>query len=254
MTGAEAYFAGLSLGSLAYALAVVFLAALVRGYSGFGLSALIVTALALVLPPAEVVPMALLLEIAASIGMTRQVWHSVAWRETGVLLFGACLGMPLGLALLAALPANVTRVVISLLILGASLALWYGLRFRGPSGRGPIFGTGVVAGLANGLAAMGGLPLVLYFLSQSTNPAVARATLIIFQMFLGIYGSGVAAVNGLVSFEILLRAGLFCVPLAFGIALGNRRFLGASPETFRRFALVLLVILSLAGLLRAALG
>ena len=65
MTG-EAYFAGLSLGAIVYCAAAVFIAALVRGYSGFGLSALIVTSLALVIPPAEVVPLAMLLEVLAS--------------------------------------------------------------------------------------------------------------------------------------------------------------------------------------------
>jgi hypothetical protein len=38
-----------------------------------------------------------------------------------------------------------------------------------------------------------------------------------------------------------------------GTALGGRRFLGTSPEAFRRVALVLLATLGLAGLVRAVL-
>jgi uncharacterized membrane protein YfcA len=252
MTGAEPYFAGLSLAALTYALAAVFLAALVRGYSGFGLSALIVTSLALVVPPVEVVPLVMLLEVAASIGMIRRVWRDVAWPATGVLLAGACAGTPLGVLLLTALPADAMRVVISLLVLGASLALWFGLRFHALLGRGAVLGTGLVSGLANGSAAVGGLPLVLYFLSVSAGAAVVRATLIVYLLFLSGFGFGVAAWNGLVTFEVLLRGAIFCLPLAFGIALGSNRFLRSSPESFRRFALVLLMALSLLGLLRAA--
>ncbi len=55
MDSAQQIFAGLDAPTLAYALLVIFAAAVVRGYSGFGFSALIVTSLTLVLPPAAVV-------------------------------------------------------------------------------------------------------------------------------------------------------------------------------------------------------
>ncbi|MCH8999420.1 MAG: hypothetical protein IID48_14330, partial [Proteobacteria bacterium] len=68
------------------------------------------------------------------------------------------------------------------------------------------------------------------------------------------YGSGVAWMSGLVTQEVLLRTALFCIPLCLGVWLGNRHFLATSPESFRRFTLILLVFLATAGLLRAALG
>ena len=45
---------------------------------------------------------------------------------------------------------------------------------------------------------------------------------------------------------------IFCLPLVFGIALGSNRFLRTSPQSFRRFALLLLMALAILGLLRAA--
>lgn len=252
MTGPEPYFAGLSLAALASGFVAVFLAGLVRGYSGFGLSAVVVTGLALFVPPVEVVPLAMFLEVFVSFCLFRQVWRDVAWPATGVLLAGACAGTPLGILLLVALPADGMRAVISLLVLGASLALWFGLRFRALLGRGAVLGTGLVSGLANGSTAVGGLPLVLYFLSVSADAAVVRATLMVYLLFLSGFGFAIAAWNGLVNLELVLRSAAFLPPLAIGITLGSNRFLQTSPESFRRFALVLLVILSLLGLLRAA--
>ena len=46
--------------------AAIFLAAIVRGFSGFGFSLLSITAIALILPVAQIVPSIFLLEIAAS--------------------------------------------------------------------------------------------------------------------------------------------------------------------------------------------
>ena len=55
-------------------------------------------------------------------------------------------------------------------------------------------------------------------------------------------------------YRALRRTALCCSPLFLGVWLGNRHFLGTSPESFRRFTLVRLVCLAGAGLARADLG
>jgi uncharacterized membrane protein YfcA len=247
----EVYFAGLTLGAVVFACTAVFLAALVRGYSGFGLSALIVTSLALVIPPVEVVPMAMALEVVASIAMLRRVWRDVSWRETGLLLIAAAIGTPFGLWLLTTLSADIMRVVISLIVLSACLGIWFGIRVRGLESRGALAGTGLISGLAQGAAAVGGLPLVLYFLSVSAPAVAIRATLIVYLLIVGAFSFTVASFNDLVTVEMVMRGALLSLPLVIGNALGNHRFLKASPDSFRRFALVLLIGLSLIVLLRS---
>ena len=44
------------------------------------------------------------------------------------------------------------------------------------------------------------------------------------------------------------------LPMLAGIAAGNRRFLRTEPETFRRFVLIFLALLSVGVFLRAVLG
>ncbi len=254
MSGASTIFAGLDAITLAYALIVVFIAAIVRGYSGFGTSALMVTSLSLVIPPVEVVPIALFMEIVASLGLLRQVWTDVAWRAIKWLMIGAALGMPAGFALLAALPEEVMRAVISVLVLSASAAIWFGYQLRSEAHNGHTFATGIVSGVANGTAAVGGLPVVLFFLSTSAGIVVSRATLIVYLMLGDIYGAGVAYANGLIDTEVLQRSALFCLPLLLGVWAGNRHFLKTTPESFRRFTLILLMFLASLGLLRAILG
>ena len=254
MTAMTPVFAGLDAVTLGYAVAVVFVAAFVRGYSGFGSSALIITGLSLVLPPAEIVPIALLMEIAASIGLLPQIWKDVPWRMLGLLLAGAAVGMPAGFAMLAAFPVDVMRAVVGGLVLAASVLLWVGVRFRGDPRAPHILGTGLVSGLANGVAAVGGLPVVLFLLSSTAGVVMSRATLIVYLMVGDIYAVGVAGANDLMTIEVFQRSALFLAPLFLGVWLGNRHFLATSPDSFRRFALLLLMALSIAVLLRAALG
>ena len=82
---------GLSPVMLLYAFTAILIAAFIRGYSGFGFSALAVTSLSLILPPAEVVPTAFLLEIVASIFMLPMVWRSIDWQKLNLLVLGVVL-------------------------------------------------------------------------------------------------------------------------------------------------------------------
>lgn len=243
---------GLTAGVFWYAAVVVFAAALVRGYSGFGLSAMVVTALSLVLEPAAVVPLVLLLEVAASIHLFRTVRRDVDWRLMGWFAAAAALAMPAGTWLLASLPAAPMRVAISAAVLSLALAIWAAPGVRIAANVRSMVPAGFLSGALNGAAAVGGLPLVLYFLGTGTAAAPARAMTIVYLMFAGLYASGVAALHGLVTGRTLVLFALLLAPLFAGNALGNRHFVRAGPESFRRLALGLLVVLSLSGLIRAS--
>lgn len=59
------------------------------------------------------------------------------------------------------------------------------------------------------------------------------------------------ALQGLIGAEILWRTACFLPILLLGVAAGHRQFLGTSPESFRRLALLLLMGLSIALLARS---
>jgi uncharacterized membrane protein YfcA len=64
----------------AAAIVIVFLVAIVRGYSGFGFSLLAITALSLLYAPAITIPSVFLLEIAAGIHLLPGLWRDIHWR------------------------------------------------------------------------------------------------------------------------------------------------------------------------------
>ena len=114
--------------------------------------------------------------------------------------------------------------------------------------------TGVVSGGMFGAAAVGGLPVVVYLLAGSIPAATTRAVLTLYLMLMGLYGAAVTGAFGLLGAESVWRVVLFLPPLFAGVAIGGRKFARAGPDSYRRFTLVLLVFLALAGLARAAFG
>jgi uncharacterized protein len=59
--------------------------------------------------------------------------------------------------------------------------------------------------------------------------------------------------GGIVTWDTALGAAIAFPILSLGVWLGSRQFLSASPKTFRKFAVMLLLTLSIVGLARSVL-
>lgn len=242
---------GLSPVEFVYCAVALFIAGMVRGYSGFGLSALVMTSLALVIPPAQIVPVTLLLEVLATLLLYRGIHGDVAWRLLIWLLAGAAVATPLGLVFLQRLSPDVVRVALALFILGACLLLWRNAsRHSRAMGAVPAFLTGIVSGVANGVAAVGGLPAVIYLVAAVPQAGAFRATAMVYLLLLNVYGFSATYMAGLVDGQVLLRLGGFAIPALIGVLVGHRHFLSANPESFRRFAIGLLAFLAIIVILK----
>jgi len=244
---------GLSPLMLLYAFFAIGVAAYIRGYSGFGFSALTVTSLALILPPSEVVPTAYMLEVAASIHMLPLVWRSIDWKILRWLVIGAVMGTPFGIIFLEEVPQETMRLVISGIVLTASLLLWKNIRIKSSANWYSILAVGFFSGVINGAAAIGGLPVVLFFLSISLGSALSRASMVAYLFIIDLYAVFLPGSQQLISTELLGRTVIFLIPLLIGIYIGHRSFVKTTPESFRKFALSLLIVLSLAVIVRAVL-
>ena len=209
-----------------------------------------VTSISLVLPPIHVVPLVLILEVLASIKLVPQVWKDIEWRSLRWLLAGSLLATPMGVYLLANVPAEPMRISISLMVLVAAILLLYGWAWRRMPGRPLILTTGVASGILNGAAAIGGPPVILFYMSSPAGVAVSRASIIAYFLGIDVMGLAMASIQGLTTSKTLLMTGFCLLPLYFGITIGSRMFLKTDKESFRHHVLILLIILSIVGLLR----
>ncbi len=240
--------AGLTPLELVICLIVIALAGIVRGYSGFGFSALVVMSLVLILPPSEVVPIAFILEIGASLAMLPQVWREVKWRVAGWLFAGAAIGSPVGIHFLATIDPDHMKLMIAGVVLIACFLLIWGYRFKAPAGPLGNGATGLLSGLVNGVGAVGGLPVVLLLVAGAAEAAALRATIVGYLFLSDTYALAISGTKDLVDMVLLQRAGLFAAPLAAGIYIGSHFFLRTNPVAFRRIILAILIALALGGI------
>ena len=233
---------------------VVLLAGVVRGLTGFGFSALCVSSLSVFMPPSQVVPALFVLEIAASISLLKTSWPDVHWPWLRVLAWGNLLFIPLGVLTQQSLPDNMLRLLIAVVIGVIALAQLRGLRPQGPPGKGLQWGTGMVSGWLNGLAAIGGIAVAMVFNQTRLAPAVMRASLVVFFLFTDLFALLCLA---LMAHLAIVPTSLHDIsgPTAFwsvawlpamllGIWLGHRQSARISPERFRRGVQILLVLIA----------
>ncbi|MEO8243767.1 MAG: sulfite exporter TauE/SafE family protein [bacterium] len=242
----------LGMGAAAFMAVAILLSAFVRGYSGFGFSALVISASGLVTNPLHFVAVVVLCEALMSLQAWRGIGPYIDWRRVLFLLAGAAVGMPLGLWALTSISEDAARGAISAYVLVMCVVLYMGWKFRGEV-RGP---GNLLAGVASGLAnapGMGGLPVVAFFAAQTMQAQVFRATLVAYFPLLDLYAAPLYFWSGLVSWDTLW-ASLMALPMVFlGNWLGSRHFLNTDPKDFRKFAIGLLALLATLGLLKAVL-
>jgi uncharacterized membrane protein YfcA len=242
----------LASGGTAWLALATLVAAFVRGYSGFGFSALLIAASSLVTNPLNFVAVVVILETVMSLQAAKGAGPDVDWRRVGWLMGGAAIGLPLGLWVLTGVSEDTARAVISAFVLVMCAVLLVGWRLQAEV-RGAGTGlAGVISGLANA-PGMGGLPVAAFFAAQPMPAAVFRATLIAYFPLLDLYSAPLYWLAGLVTWDTLW-ASLIALPLAlFGNWLGGRHFLATDPQDFRRFAILLLAGLATLGLGKALL-
>jgi hypothetical protein len=234
-----------------YALLVILLAAIVRGFSGFGFSLIAITALSLALPPVEVIASVFLMEIAASLHLLPGLWREVAWRSVALLLAGTAAATPLGVYLLASVPVAPMKIALGALVLGVCGLLAAGFALQRAPGPLATVTAGTLAGLLNGAFGIAGPPAILLFFSSPAGAAAGRASLVAFFLGTDLIALAAQLKAGLLTLDHVWRAAMFLPALVLGVAIGARAFRQMDPERFRRRVLALIALM---GIMTAAQG
>jgi len=225
--------------------AVVTVAAVLRGFTGFGFGMFGVPLASLLMDPVHAVPIIMGLQLASGLITLRKDASSVDLQSVVALCLAGLPFAALGTLALALAPQNLVRVVIGLvtILASAQLALAKPAMSRRPA-LALSFAAGATSGFLHGLVAMGGPPLTVYYLSGWFRPAVARASMTFVFSALSAGPLLGAASLGRLSLQDAAMTLLLLPALIVGTLTGGHIF-HRFPDEYKRVALVALMFVGL---------
>ncbi|NQV55175.1 MAG: sulfite exporter TauE/SafE family protein [Rhodospirillales bacterium] len=231
---------------LAIAGAVAVVAAMLRGFTGFGANLIWGPVLLFLWGPVEMVAIMGLTGMVASVQACIPEIRKADWPEITPMVIAAIIAAPLGVYALIHLNPEIVRRSIGGFILAIALILATGWRYRGERSLLPKIVTGGVAGGLAGFAGIGGPICVLYFMAAPGAPEIQRANNMISVSALVPVVLLTLAITGDIGVVTLIRAAVLLAPYSLGVWLGARLFYMIPKELFRRAVLALLMVIGIA--------
>ena len=229
---------------------VVFIASIIRGFNGFGFSATCISGFSFILPAIEIVPIILILEVLISVFMIPYIWTKISWKFVFKILIGISLGSPIGLFLLKYLDPELIHLSVCLIIIFFSFLLMKGYSNQKINNNLGKFLTGIISGTLNGLTTLGGMPVALFLLVTSIQPAVIRASLSALFFLTDIYAFALSFFANIVDMTTIYRTIPLIIILPIGVFIGDKFFVKSKEEVYRRVVFYFLITVSIIGILR----
>jgi hypothetical protein len=234
-------------------IAVIF-GGILRGICGFGFSLTLVVALTFFLPPLLTTSLIFIWEILASILHLPFVRKHVDWKAIKWLCLGCLIGTPFGVYSLLLIPPAPMTMIINLTVIVLSLIMLRGYTLKRSLNACEIVGTGAISGIINGASANGGPPVILLFFSSPAGAGVGRASLIAYFLFTDSFASSILILKGAMNMQIFATALCYIPCLALGIWIGSKFYHRIDEQKFKRFVIILLIIISSFGCIKALLA
>ena len=229
---------------------IVFIASIIRGFNGFGFSATCISGFSFILPAIEIVPIILILEVFISVFMIPYIWNKIDWNFVFKLLIGIALGSPIGLYLLKYLSPETTHLSVCLIIIFFSILLMRGYTNKSINNDQSKIFTGVISGALNGLTTLGGMPVALFLLITSIQPAIIRGSLAALFFLTDVYAFVLSFFAGIVDMTTIYRTIPLIIILPIGVFIGNKFFIKSKEELYRKVVFYFLIVISIFGILR----
>ena len=240
----------LSLLNFSLLILIVFIASIIRGFNGFGFSAICISGFSFILPAIQIIPIILILEVLISIFMIPYIWNKIDWKFVSQVLIGIVAGSPVGLYLLKTLSPTITHLLVCLIIIFFSLLLMRGYSNKKINNNPIKIFVGLISGSINGLTTLGGMPVALFLLITNIQPAIIRGSLAALFFLTDFYAFILSFFFGIVELTSIYRTLPLIIILPIGVYIGNKFFIKSKEETYRKVVFYFLIIISAIGIIK----
>lgn len=231
---------------------IIFIASVVRGFTGFGLALVAVPLIQFLMPVTDTAVFIAMINLIFSILYYRRSKEIVKGQPLGAMALWTGIGVASGAVILKFVNPGYIQLVWGLLIIFIVIALVRGLNLNIKSDRTAMTLSGLFGGVLAGATGITGPPVAIILSSIRTPKEKFNAIISIFILFAVSYALVFYLISGLIRTETMMLA-LCCIPaLLTGLHTGDRLVSRISQNTFTAVVYVVLVIMGLITLFKGA--
>ena len=223
-------------------------AGLVRGFSGFGSALIIMPVASSVLSPFAAILFLTVVEMFGPLPNLRNALQNGALREVGMLLFGAAVGLPVGLALLSLVSPEAFNWAVSIAVLLLLITLMFGWRYEGELRPSGVTGVGVLGGFMAGIIGIPGPPVIMFYMASRNAITTIRANFLLYLLGIDVIMVTCFVFLGEFDWNAFFVALLLILPYMAANAGGALLFRPDAERAYRAVAYVIIAASAILGL------
>lgn len=231
---------------------IIFIASVVRGFTGFGLALVAVPMIQFFLPVSDTAVFIAIINVMFSLIYFRRSKEIVRDQPLGRMALWTGIGVATGTLVLKFVNPAWIQLIWGLLIIFIVIALSAGIDFKIRSDRSALTLSGLFGGLLAGATGITGPPVAVILSSLKTPKEKFNAIISVFILFAVSYALVFYLIAGIVRKETFLLA-LTSVPaLLAGLYAGDRLVSYISQKTFTTIIYIVLTIMGILTIFKSA--
>ena len=191
-----------------------------------------------------------LLDIPSAIQLGPSIYRHTRWKVISTLFLLALPSIPLGVWVLSISEPELMRRLISLFVLAFALLNATGWRIRTTPNIATNLFVGGLSGFLTGVSALGGPPIILYFLSLRYPKEVFRSSTLTFLILSSFFALIFYFVNDLITLRhlyiFLLATPIYLISMWCGTSIFKR----VSERKFRQITIIIIMLIALIGIFK----
>jgi len=231
---------------------IIFIASVVRGFTGFGLALVAVPLLQFIMPVTDTAVFIAIINLTFSLLYYRRSRTVIKGQPLGRMALWTGIGVASGTVVLKFVNPAYIQLVWGLLIIFIVIALAGGVSFSIRSDASAMTMSGLFGGLLAGATGITGPPVAVILSARKTPKEKFNAIISVFILFAVSYALVFYLISGLIAWETALLA-LCSVPaLLAGLRTGDVLVARISQKTFTSVVYIVLLIMGIITLFKGA--
>ena len=228
---------------------VIIIGGVLRGFLGFGPALLTIPMLAYIYSPTEALVIHIIMEIPSTVFLLPTALKYSDKRAILPIFLAMVSFIPVGMYLVVILDPEIIRRTISIIVLVLVAMLSSGLDLKSFIGLKSMILSGMIGGFIQGIAGIGGAPIVTILLARNDSEDVSRGNILFLMGAIVVFSIISQSLYGLMSLE-LITIGFFASPVYITATyLGSKFYFSKGKNFFKKVALVFLSIIAITTLI-----